>query len=147
MAEAHPAAPPDTTAPAGPLRSFALLGAQVAFLCLLFAGWLGIGRLWRLPLPAGLLAMLSLTALLLAKVLPLAFVQRGAALLLRYIGLLFVPVCVGAVRQLPFLRTQGWAFALLVVAGALVGQSSTGLLAQALCRKPADRQAPEGFGP
>jgi holin-like protein len=89
--------------------------------------------------------MLSLLLLLLAKLLPLSAVQQGAGFLLRYIGLLFVPVCVGAVRQLPQLRTQGWAFAALVVLGALLGQATTGLLAQALCKKTMETEGPEGF--
>ena len=89
--------------------------------------------------------MLTVLGLLLSRALPLSFVQRGAAFLLRYIALLFVPVCIGAVRQLPLLRSQGAAFLLLLVAGALAGQASTGLLAQALCRKPSASPAPEGF--
>jgi holin-like protein len=127
------------------LRRLAALFLQVAFLSLLFAGWLALGRLWRLPFPAGLLAMLTLLGLLLVGVVPLTLVQRGAGFLLRYIGLLFVPVCVGAVRQLPLLRAHGLAFAALIVAGALAGQATAGLLAQALCRKPVDSPAPEGF--
>jgi holin-like protein len=146
MADAAPSTALSDGAPtSGPLRRFGVLCLQVALLSLVYAGWLGIGRHWRLPVPAGLLAMLSLLGLLVARILPLAAVQRGAGFLLRYIGLLFVPVCVGAVRQLPLLRTQGLAFALLIIAGALIGQATSGLLAQALCRKPAVGPAPEGF--
>jgi holin-like protein len=134
-----------TAAPATGLRRWLALCLQVALLSLLFAAWLGVGRVWRLPFPAGLLAMLSLLGLLLLRVLPLSAVQRGAGFLLRYIGLLFVPVSIGAVRQLPLLKAQGWSFAALIVAGALVGQATAGLLAQALCKKPTGSQAPEGF--
>jgi len=129
----------------GALRRWAALLLQVGLLSLLFGLWLAVGQRWRLPLPAGLLAMLTVLVLLLARVLPLAYVQRGAAFLLRYIALLFVPVCISAVRQLPLLRTQGGAFVLLVVAGALAGQATAGLLAQALCKKPSVSPAPEGF--
>lgn len=128
-----------------PLWRFGALCLQVALLSLLFSAWLALGKVVRLPFPAGLLAMLTLLGLLLARVLPLAAVQHGAGFLLRYIGLLFVPVCIGAVRQLPLLRAHGWAFAALVVAGALAGQATAGLLAQALCRKSTDCVAPEGF--
>ena len=139
MSEAKPLPSP------GPVHRLAALCLQVGLLSLVFAGWLAIGRHWRLPLPAGLLAMLTVLGLLLSRLLPLAVVQRGAAFLLRYIALLFVPVCIGAVRQLPLLRAQGATFVLLVVAGALVGQVSAGLLAQALCKKPSVSPAPEGF--
>jgi holin-like protein len=118
---------------------------QVGLLCLVFAGWLAVSRKWRLPLPAGLLAMLTVLLLLLTHVLPVAAIQRGAAFLLRYLALLFVPLCIGAVRQLPLLRAHAGAFLLLVVAGALVGQASAGLLAQALCKKLSSSPAPEGF--
>ncbi len=137
-----PAPPPSA---AGLLRRWGVVCLQVGLLSCVFAAWLAVGSQWRLPLPAGLLAMLTVLLLLLARVLPPASVQRGAAFLLRYIALLFVPVCIGAVRQLPLLRAQGGAFLLLVVAGALAGQASAGLLAQALCKKPSTSPAPEGF--
>jgi holin-like protein len=146
---------PDSTASAasgtppaggvGKLRRVAGTLLQIAILSLVFAVWLLVGSSWRLPLPAGLLAMLTVLALLFSRLLPLDSVQRGAGTLLRYIGILFVPVCVGAVRQLPLLRAHGWAFAFLIVAGALIGQATSGLLAQALCRRSAPGPAPEGF--
>ncbi len=129
----------------GPLHRLVALCLQVGLLSVVFAGWLVVGRHVRLPLPAGLLAMLTVLGLLLSRALPQSFVQRGAAFLLRFIALLFVPICIGAVRQLPLLRAQGGTFVLLVVAGALVGQASAGLLAQALCKKPCVTPAPEGF--
>jgi holin-like protein len=135
---------PSTAAPPSLLRRLLTLCLQVGLLSLLFAAWLGVGRLWRLPYPPGLLAMLSLLGLLLFRVVPVSSVQRGAGFLLRYIGLLFVPVSIGAVRQLPLLKAQGLSFATLIVAGALVGQATAGLLAQALCKKPTQSQ-PEGF--
>ncbi len=139
---AAPAALPDAP---GRLRRLAVVCLQVGLLSLVFAGWLAVSQKWRLPLPAGLLAMLTVLLLLLAGVLPVAAIQRGAAFLLRYLALLFVPLCIGAVRQLPLLRAHAGAFLLLVVAGALVGQASAGLLAQALCKKPSSSPAPEGF--
>jgi holin-like protein len=138
-------APTGTVVPPSPLRRLVVLCLQVGLLSLLFAAWLGVGRLWRLPFPPGLLAMLSLLGLLLFRVVPVSSVQKGAAFLLRYIGLLFVPVSIGAVRQLPLLKGQGFSYAALIVAGALVGQATAGLLAQALCRKPTQSPAPEGF--
>jgi holin-like protein len=134
--------------PVGPLprwRRFFVLCLQVGLLSLAYAAWLGLGRVWRLPYPPGLLAMLSLLGLLLLRVLPLSTVQQGAGFLLRYIGLLFVPVSIGAVRQLPVLKGHSFSYAALIVAGALVGQATAGLLAQALCKKPTESQAPEGF--
>jgi holin-like protein len=136
---------PEKTPPPKHTGGLWVLCLQVALLCLLYGCWSWVGKRWPLPLPAGLLSMLSLLLLLLAKLLPLSAVQQGAGFLLRYIGLLFVPVCVGAVRQLPQLRTQGWAFAALVVLGALLGQATTGLLAQALCKKTTETEGPEGF--
>lgn len=145
MADSAPQPTSGDVAPRPTAGALALVCLQVSLLCLLYAGWLGLGRVWRLPFPANLLAMLSLLGLLLARVVPLSSVERGAAFLLRYIGLLFVPVCVGAVHQLPLLRTRGWAFAALIIAGTLMGQAMAGLLAQALGKKPVDSPAPEGL--
>ncbi len=138
-----PPAPPLPSS--GAPRRWAVVCLQMGLLSVVYGGWLAVGLKWRLPLPAGLLAMLTVLAFLLTRVLPLSYVQRGAAFLLRYIALLFVPVCIGAVRQLPLLRTHAGAFVLLIIAGALVGQASAGLVAQALCKKPCETAAPEGF--
>jgi len=145
MPEPPSASSPLRAEPAGRLAQLGGLLLQVGVLSAVFAAWLLVGRLWRLPLPAGLLAMLTVLGLLLTRLLPLAAVQRGASFLLRHIGILFVPVCVGAVRQLPLLRAHGWAFAGLIVAGALAGQAVCGVVAQALCRRTVSVPAPEGF--
>lgn len=136
---------PATPSPPGLLQHLVLVLLQVGLLSGLYAFWLVVSRHARLPLPAGLLAMLTVLGLLLTRALPFSFVQRGATFLLRYIALLFVPLCIGAVRQLPLLRSHAAGYLLLLVAGALAGQASAGLLAQALCRKPCATPAPEGF--
>jgi len=145
MVDPAPEAESATSSPPTRLGQWLTLWLQIGLLSLVFAVWLAVGRVWRLPFPAGLLAMLSLLGLLLLRVLPVSAVQRGSGFLLRYIGLLFVPVSIGAVRQLPLLKSHGISYATLIVAGALVGQATAGLLAQALCRKPTQTQAPEGF--
>jgi holin-like protein len=145
MAEREPEPTSLPADPASRLAGVAGLVLQIGVLCAVFGAWLLLGRAWRLPLPAGLLAMLTVLGLLLARLLPLSAVQRGASFLLRYIGILFVPVCIGAVRQLPLLRAHGWAFVALIVAGALAGQAVAGVVAQALCRRPVNVPAPEGF--
>lgn len=145
MGEPLPAPTSLRAEPLGVLVRMVGVALQVGVLCIVFAAWLLVGRAWRLPLPAGLLAMLTVLGLLLARLLPLSGVQRGAGFLLRYIGILFVPVCIGAVRQLPLLRAHGWAFAGLILAGALAGQAVAGVVAQALCRQPVTAPTPEGF--
>jgi len=145
MAEPLPASTSVSAERVGRAVGLAALVLQCCLLAAVFAAWLLVGRAWRLPLPAGLLAMLTVLGLLLARLLPLSAVRRGAGLLLRYIGILFVPVCIAGVRELPLLRAHGWAFAGLIVAGALAGQAVAGVVAQALCRRPVTVPAPEGF--
>ncbi|HSP18423.1 MAG TPA: CidA/LrgA family protein [Myxococcaceae bacterium] len=88
-----------------------------------------------LPLPAGLVALLLLMALLLTRALPERAVGSGADALLRILPPLFLPPGIGIVRELHLLHGHALALAASLVGSLLVGQLVAGVVAQAAVRR------------
>jgi holin-like protein len=88
-----------------------------------------------LPLPAGLLALLTLMALLLTRALPERAVGSGADALLRILPVLFLPPGIGIIRELHLLRGHTLGFAAVLVGSLVVGQVVAGVVAEAAVRR------------
>jgi holin-like protein len=88
---------------------------------------------WPFPGP-----VLGLVLLLLALNLPAVRAPAGAAaeLLLGHLSLLFVPVGVGVVTQLPLLARYGLRLGLVIVVSTWAGMAVTALVLRALLRRP-----------
>ena len=114
----------------GPVAVGARTVLQLVLLGALFAAcqWL-IARA-GLPVPAGLLALLALLALLLTRAVPEAAVDKGGDLLLRILPVLFLPPGMGVIRELPLVRGHGFGLALVLVGSLVVGQLVAGRVAQ-----------------
>jgi len=85
-----------------------------------------------IPVPAGLLALLVLIALLLTRAVPERAVDKGGDLLLRFLPVIFLPPCVGVFRELHLVHGHGLTLALVLVGSLVVGQLAAGLVAQTL---------------
>ena len=72
---------------------------QIVVLSLLYFGCDKLARAWSSPIPGGVLGAIVLAALLLSDVLPLRWLEEGADLLLKNLGLFFVPAAVVAMQQ------------------------------------------------
>ncbi len=88
-----------------------------------------------LPLPAGLLALLILMALLLTRALPEPAVGNGADALLRILPVLFLPPGIGIIRELHLLRGHALGFAAVLLGSLVVGQVVAGVVAEAAVRR------------
>jgi holin-like protein len=108
---------------------------QLVLLGALFAACSWFVARTHLPVPAGLLALLVLIALLLFRAVPEQAVGNGADALLRFLPVLFLPPGIGLVRELHLVRGHGVQLALVLVASLLVGQLVAGTLAEAAVRR------------
>jgi holin-like protein len=88
-----------------------------------------------LPVPPGLLALVLLIVLLLARVVPEGMVSSGADALLRILPLLFVAPGVGVIRELHLVSGHGLGLAVVLVASILIGQLVAGVVAEAVVRR------------
>lgn len=101
---------------------------QVAVLSAAYFGCDRLARAIHSPIPGGVLGAILLAALLLTDVLPLRWFSDGADLLLKHLGLFFVPAAVVAMRQRLDLRSIVMLALVSAVTTVLV-MGVTGLLA------------------
>jgi len=76
---------------------------------------------FHLPLPANLIGMLLMLALILCRIIPLSWVRAGARWLLAEMLLFFVPAVVAVVNYSQLLLVEGWRiFAVIALSTLLV---------------------------
>ena len=104
-----------------------------------------IARLLHLSLPAPVFGMILLLPCLAWK--PLREpVQACSEFLLSHLSLLFVPISVGVVSQLPLLQEYGARIALVLLLSTVLGLAATAWVLRLLLRVPADAQEENGRG-
>ena len=97
-------------------------------------------RLLHLSLPAPVVGMILLLPCLAWKPLR-APVQACAEFLLSHLSLLFVPISVGVVSQLPLLQQYGGRIALVLLLSTLLGLAATAWVLRLLLHVPAGKRA------
>ena len=96
------------------------------------------------PIPGGVLGLLLLYVALTTGLVPLAWLQRAADLLLRQMVLLFVPLTVGLMDLGRVLSRQAFALSASLIVSFLAVLLTTGLLGRWLVAGlPADAEAGE----
>ena len=96
------------------------------------------------PIPGGVLGLLLLYVALTTGLVPLAWLQRAADLLLRHMVLLFVPLTVGLMDLGRVLSRQAFALSASLIVSFLAVLLTTGLLGRGLVAGlPADAEAAE----
>ena len=112
------------------LRRILVTTGQVSLLW--FFSWIGheVVTLFHLPLPGNVAGLMLMFVALLCGVVPLRFVEQGAALLLGYLPLFFVPLAVGLGTMGQLMASSGLAILLTLTGSAAVGFAVTGRIAQ-----------------
>ncbi|HUM13716.1 MAG TPA: CidA/LrgA family protein [Myxococcaceae bacterium] len=87
------------------------------------------------PVPAGLVALVLLTALLLTRAVPERAVGGGADALLRILPALFVPSGIAVLRELPMLRGHLLSLVVVLVASVMLGLLVAGVVGQAAANR------------
>lgn len=107
---------------------------SVTALVLVFVAADVVVRRWSLPLPAGVVGAIALSVALFLGVVPLRWVERGADVLLEWLGLFFVPAGVGILRHVGVLRRDLFGVVTVVVVSTAVTMAVTGWLADRRAR-------------
>lgn len=95
----------------------------------------------HLPLPANIVGMLLLLALIMLRVLPLNWVKAGSRWLLAEMLLFFVPAVVAVVNYSQLLRVDGWRIMLVIGISTLLVLSATALVVDRVYRFEVARAA------
>lgn len=120
--------------PGSRLRTGVIALTQVVALSALWllADWLR-GRL-GLPLPAGLLGLLALAALLFSGAVRGGWVRRGADWLLGEMLLFFIPAVLAVVQYPELVRHQGWRICAVIALSTLTVMVVTALVVEQVVR-------------
>ena len=112
--------------------NLSIVSAQILFLWLI--GKLGyfMAEFWELPIPGSVLGLLFLFVLLLAEIVPLSAVERGASLLLRHMALFFIPIAVGMMSFGELFIENGLVILLALLVSTAIGFFITGTVTQRL---------------
>ena len=94
----------------------------------------------HLPLPANLVGMLMLLALIVCRVIPLKWVRAGARWLLAEMLLFFVPAVVAVVNYAQLLRVDGWRIFAVIALSTLMVLGATAWVVDKVYRFEISRQ-------
>ena len=89
---------------------------------------------FHLPLPANIVGMLLLLALIMLRVLPLGWVKAGSRWLLAEMLLFFIPAVVAVVNYSQLLRVEGWRIMLVIGLSTLLVLGATALVVDRVYR-------------
>ncbi|VEI21463.1 Holin-like protein CidA [Serratia plymuthica] len=89
---------------------------------------------FHLPLPANIVGMLLLLALILLRILPLSWVRAGSRWLLAEMLLFFVPAVVAVVNYAQLLMVEGWKIFLVIAISTMLTLGATGLVVDRVYR-------------
>lgn len=121
-----------------PQRTGWLQRIQVPLQVVLYIGFFLVAEQlvdWlHLPLPANIVGMLLLLALIMLRVLPLDWVKAGSRWLLAEMLLFFVPAVVAVVNYSQLLRVEGWRIMLVIGISTLLVLATTALVVDRVYR-------------
>ncbi|GAA3610506.1 CidA/LrgA family protein [Gibbsiella greigii] len=114
--------------PAAPsLLSRLQVPVQVVLYAVLFVIADRLVQHFHLPLPANIIGMMLLLALILLRILPLNWVKAGSRWLLAEMLLFFVPAVVAVVNYAQLLMVEGWKIFLVIAVSTMLTLGATGL--------------------
>ncbi len=98
-------------------------------------GWL------HLPLPANLVGMIMMLALIMCRIVPLSWVRAGSRWLLAEMLLFFVPAVVAVVNYAQLLMVDGWRIFLVIALSTLMVLGATAWVVDKVYRFELSRAA------
>ena len=122
-----------------------MIGAIAVLLLMQLLGTL-LAQFLQIPLPGPVVGMLLLFAYLLWRGSAPAPLVHTTQPMLENLSLLFVPISVGVVSQLPLLQEYGARIALVLLLSTVLGLAATAWVLRLLLRVPADAQEENGRG-
>lgn len=121
-----------------PVKTGWLLRVQVPLQVILYVGLFVFSQHlvgWlHLPLPANIVGMLLLLAMIMLRILPLRWVKAGSSWLLAEMLLFFIPAVVAVVNYSELLRVEGWRILLVITLSTLLVLATTSIVVDRVSR-------------
>jgi holin-like protein len=107
----------------------------IAILIAFYLAGVALEAWLRLPLPANVTGMILLALALFSGIVKLEWIEKQSGLLLRHMGLFFVPAIVGTIAFADMIRSH-WVYVIAgVVPGTLLVMVVSGFVTKGLIRK------------
>ncbi len=121
-----------------PVKTGWLLRVQVPLQVMLYVGLFVFSQhlvVWlHLPLPANIVGMLLLLAMIMLRILPIRWVKAGSNWLLAEMLLFFIPAVVAVVNYSELLRVEGWRILLVITLSTLLVLAATSIVVDRVSR-------------
>lgn len=121
-----------------PVKTCWLLRVQVPLQVMLYVGLFVFSQhlvSWlHLPLPANIVGMLLLLAMIMLRILPIGWVKAGSNWLLAEMLLFFIPAVVAVVNYSELLRVEGWRILLVITLSTLLVLAATSIVVDRVSR-------------
>ncbi|SDZ55900.1 holin-like protein [Evansella caseinilytica] len=114
------------------MRDITIVTCQIALLWLLNRIGYLLVEATGAPVPGNVVGMLLLLLLLMTRILPLSFIEKGAGLLIKHLGFFFIPFAVGLMTMGEMFIRYGLSFFIIILISILTGMYVTGRITQGL---------------
>lgn len=108
---------------------------QISFLYGFFILGQLLRELFSIPLPGSILGLMLMFIALLLKIVPLNWVDSGAALLLSFLPLFFIPATAGVIEYFGVFTGKGAFLIVVLILSTLLTMAGSGLTSQYLSRR------------
>jgi holin-like protein len=105
---------------------------QISLLWVIYKSGNFLVGITHLPIPGNVSGMILLFILLLSGIIPIAWVEEGADLLLKHLAFFFIPLAVGLMEWLGLFQFNGVQLLLVILLGSAVCILSMGSVAKIL---------------
>ncbi|WP_268809842.1 CidA/LrgA family protein [Planococcus sp. CAU13] len=112
-----------------------MLLLQISFLYGFFILGQLLRELFSIPLPGSILGLMLMFIALLLKIVPLEWVDSGAALLLSFLPLFFIPATVGVIDYFDVFAGKGAFLVVVLILSTLLTMAGAALTSQHLSRR------------
>lgn len=117
------------------MKRILIWSGQLAVLIAIYHASAWLVRVTGLPIPANVLGIVILFALLCFGIIKLEQVREVAEFLLRHLIFFFIPISVGLMDWGSVFREHGWVLLVAILLSSVVSLYSVGLLAERLRSK------------
>ncbi|WP_046226501.1 CidA/LrgA family protein [Paenibacillus dauci] len=90
----------------------------------------------NLPIPGSIIGLLLLFVLLLCRVIPVSWIEKGSTTILFYLPLFFIPATVGVMNHLDLFAGKGLLLVVVVIVSTILTIAVAGHVSQWLAGRP-----------
>jgi holin-like protein len=117
------------------IKDFTALALQFLLLWVLFQIGTWFSETTGLAVPGNVIGLILLLTLLITRVIPISWVDRGAGLFVKHLGFFFIPICVGVLAVGTLSPQLAFSLTVILLLSTLAGIAVTGKIFQSITER------------